>query len=111
MSLEGWNDVLDNLSASCPPLYGVLLGSTAALRGDMVLICTDNDMFKALVTRDGNKNVLVSAIRSVTGRPCRIGIKKKGTAPAAASSKQAEDPLSAFIRSSQEMGVQVNIHE
>lgn len=111
MPFEGWNDVLDNLSASCPPLYGVLLGSTAALRGDMVLICTDNDMFKALVTRDGNKNVLVSAIRSVTGRPCRIGIKKKGTAPAAASSKQAEDPLSAFIRSSQEMGVQVNIHE
>lgn len=109
---DGWNDVLDNLASACPPLYGVLLGSTATIRGDMVLICTDNDMFKALVTRDGNKNVLVSAIRSVTGRPCRIGIKKKGTAsPASAGAGQAEDPLAAFIRSSQELGVQVNIRE
>lgn len=59
---------------TCPPLYGVLVDSTALLRGDYVLICTDNDMFKALVTRDGNKNVLLGAIRSVTGRNHRIGV-------------------------------------
>lgn len=61
--MERWNDVLDGLSASCPPLYGVLLGSTAAMRGDLVLISAPNDMFRALVTRDGNKAALTAAIR------------------------------------------------
>lgn len=60
--MERWNDVLDGLSASCPPLYGVLLGSTAAMRGDLVLISAPNDMFRALVTRDGNKAALTAAI-------------------------------------------------
>ena len=103
----GWADVLEALSSSCPPLYGVLVGSTAVIRGDMVLICTDNDMFRTLVTRDGNKNVLASAIRGVTGRPCRIGVKRQSAAPA----QEAADPLSAFIRSSRELGVEVHVKE
>lgn len=103
----GWADVLEALSASCPPLYGVLVGSTALIRGDMVLICTDNDMFRTLVTRDGNKNVLAAAIRGVTGRPCRIGVKRLSAAPV----QEATDPLSAFIRSSRELGVEVHVKE
>lgn len=78
-----------------------------------MLICTDNDMFKALVTRDGNKNVLLGAIRSVTGRNHRIGVKRSSGAPAAGSSAgQApppEDPLTAFLRASREKGVEVEV--
>lgn len=101
----GWNDVVEALSTSCPPLFGVLQGSTAVFRGDYVLIDTDNEMFKSLVTRDGNKAILVDAIRGVTGRTCRIGIKKKP----AAQKAEADDPLSAFIRTSREMGVNMDI--
>ncbi len=105
---ERWNDVLDTLAGTCPPLYGVLVGSTALLRGEYVLICTDNDMFKSLVTRDGNKNVLLGAIRAVTGRNHRIGIKKATPAPAAAASS---DPLSAFLQRSQEQGLVVDMKD
>ena len=105
--MERWNDVLDGLSASCPPLYGVLLGSTAAMRGDLVLISAPNDMFRALVTRDGNKAALTAAIRAVTGRPCRIGIRKTAPSPA----KEEDDPLAAFIRSSRELGVDITVKD
>lgn len=99
-----WNEVVEMLSFACPPLYGVLQGSTATFRGNYVLIETDNEMFKSLVTRDGNKSILVDTIKGVTGRVCRIGIKKK---PAVAD--KAEDPLSEFIRSSRELGVNMEI--
>ena len=105
--MERWNDVLESLSASCPPLYGVLLGSTAVVRGDMVLISAPNDMFRSLVTRDGNKAALTAAIRAVTGRPCRIGIRKTVPLPA----KEENDPLAAFIRSSRELGVDITVKD
>ena len=88
-------------------LYGVLLGSTAAMRGDLVLISAPNDMFRALVTRDGNKAALTAAIRAVTGRPCRIGIRKTAPSPA----KEEDDPLAAFIRSSRELGVDITVKD
>ncbi len=100
-----WNDVLEALSTACPPMYGVLIGSTAVLRGDYVLIETDNELFKSLVGRDGNKAILVEAIRGITGRAHRIGIKKKPAAPAG----NAADPLSDFIRNSRELGVDVEV--
>ena len=100
-----WNDVLETLSTACPPMYGVLIGSTAVLRGDYVLIETDNELFKSLVGRDGNKAILVEAIRGITGRAHRIGIKKKPAAPEG----NAADPLLDFIRNSRELGVDVEV--
>ena len=71
-----WADVLEQLSSACPPLYGVLAGSSALLRGDAVVILTNNDMLRTLVASDGNKAVLAGAIRAVTGRKYRVGIRK-----------------------------------
>ena len=106
---DRWGDVLEALASQSPPLYGVLAGSAAFLRGDMLLICTENEMFRSLVGRDGNKNVLAGAIRQVTGKSYRIGLKK---APAAAGQPgEPADPLSAFLRSSRELGVDVHVRE
>ena len=99
-----WSDVLETLATSCPPMYGVLVGSTAVLRGDYVLIETENELFKSLVSRDGNKALLVDAIRGATGRTYRIGIKKK-----AAPVSGGGDPLADFIRNSRELGVDVEV--
>lgn len=99
--LDKWNDVLDVLAVSSPPLYGVLQGTTAIERDDFVLVCTGNDLFKSLVSRDGNKNILVGALREVTGKTYRIGIRR----PQAAK-PVAEDPFEAYLRQSKELGVQ-----
>lgn len=104
--LANWNEILDILAQTCPPLCGGLQGSTAVKRGDMVLIQTDNDLFRILVARDGNKKLLSEAIMKATGTKYRIGLKK--SAPAAAP---ADDPLAAFIRNSRQMGVEVDVKE
>ena len=103
---DQWVEVLDQLSSACPPLYGVLADSTARIRGNHVVICTGNELFKSLVSSDGNKAVLLGAIRSVTGQNYRIGVRKP-EAPAAAP--EANDPLSAFLRSSQALGADIEI--
>ncbi|MPN18765.1 hypothetical protein SDC9_166128 [bioreactor metagenome] len=101
-----WSDVVEALSTACPPLFGVLQGSAAVLRGDYVLIETENELFKTLVSRDGNKKILVDLIHGVTGRVNRIGVRKK---PAPAAKSADNDPLSAFIRNSRDLGVPMDI--
>ena len=101
--------MLEQLSSACPPQSGVLAGSSALLRGDAVIILTDNDMLRTLVASDGNKAVLAGAIRAVTGRKYRVGIRKPEEPKAAAPS--GDDPLTGFLRSSQALGVEVQIKD
>ena len=104
-----WADVLEQLSSACPPLYGVLAGSSALLRGDAVVILTNNDMLRTLVASDGNKAVLAGAIRAVTGRKYRVGIRKPEEPKAATPS--GDDPLTGFLRSSRALGVEIQIKD
>jgi len=108
----GWSEVLETLAESCPPLYGVLMGSTATIRGEHVLIATANEMFKTLVSRDGNHRVLTDAIRKTTGRDYRIGLKKIVPPPTdGAAEEEADNPLSAFLKESRESGLDVTVKE
>ena len=102
-----WGEVVERLATTCAPLCGVLSGSTAVLRGDFVLVCTDNDMFRTLVTRDGNKQLLVNTIREITGETYRIGIKK---APAP-QNETPLDPLAAFIQQNKARGLDIQMQE
>ena len=103
-----WADVLEQLSSACPPLYGVLAGSSALLRADTVIILTDNDMLRPLVASNGNKAVLAGAIRAVTGRKYRVGIRKPEEPKAVPS---GGDPLTDFLRSSRALGVDIQIKD
>ena len=101
--------MLEQLSSACPPLSGVLAGSSALLRGDAVVILTDNDMLRTLVASDGNKAVLAGAIRAGTGRKYRVGIRKPEEPKAATPS--GDDPLTGFLRSSRALGVEIQIKD
>lgn len=100
---ERWGEVIERLGTACAPLAGVLVGTSAIIRGDVVLVCTDNAMFKTLVTRDGNKQIFVDVIREVLGRPMRIGIKKAAPAPGDIPS----DPLAAFLQENRDRGLNI----
>ena len=100
-----WNEVLEALRGSCMPLYGVLIGSEAVRRGERLLICTENEMFRGLVAQEGNKQKLIAAVRAVTGRNYRIGLRMRPSAPAASAA--ADDPLAAFLRQSRERGIPI----
>ena len=98
-----WADVLEKIMETSMPLYAVLGGSTALFKGDMLLICTDNEMFKELLGRDNNKELLMNAIQAVTGNRCRVGLRRISRVQ-----KGEQDPLSRLLDAGRQAGVTVN---
>jgi DNA polymerase-3 subunit gamma/tau len=98
-----WGEVLETLLTSCPPLYGVLAQSQAVQKGEMLLICTDNALFKELLAQDNNKKMLAEAIRQVAGKSYRLGLRR-----AVAVQKEKNDPLSQLLTAARKAEVPVN---
>ncbi len=98
-----WGEVLETLLTSCPPLYGVLAQSQAVLKGEMLLICTDNALFKELLAQDNNKTMLADAIRQVAGKTYRLGLRRTVTVQ-----KSKEDPLSQLLTAARKADVPVS---
>lgn len=99
---------METLSQTCPPLYGVLVGSAATLRGDLVLIRTNSDLFRSLVSRTATKPIWWAALRGVTGKTYRDRGEKIPRFRASGGSARS---LAAFIRNSRELGVEVKVKE
>ncbi len=101
-----WPEVLAKIAQKSPPLYGVLADSTAMTNGEELLIVTDNEMFGPLVKSDGNKAVLMTTVQAVLGKPMRI---KRGRPKHNEIPEENNDPLSAFLRHSAEVGVSIEM--
>ena len=98
-----WGEVLEQLRGSCIPLYAVLAQSNAIIKGgNMLLICTDNAMFKELIGRDNNKELLMAAIRQATGQTLRVGLRRSVRVQ-----KDKADPLSRLMAAGRSAGVDV----
>ncbi len=100
-----WAEVLERIATQSPPLYGVLMDSTAMSNGQELIIVTDNELFGTLVRSDGNKAVLMNAVQAVAGHPMRI---KRGR-PTKQEKTEETDPLSAFLRQSTDAGVAIEM--
>ncbi len=98
-----WGDVLENLRATCMPLYGVLADSQAVLKGDLLFICTENAMFKTLLTNDDNKAQLRAAIQAAAGTTYRLGLRSTKVVQ-----KKAADPLSQLVAAGRQAGIPVH---
>ena len=95
--------MLEQLRGSCIPLYAVLAQSNAIIKGgNMLLICTDNAMFKELIGRDNNKELLMAAIRQATGQTLRVGLRRSVRVQ-----KDKADPLSRLMAAGRSAGVDV----
>ena len=97
-----WGAVLENLMSACPPLYGVLARSQAVLKGNLLLICTDNAMFKELLEQGSNKKMLMQAITQATGTTYRVGLRR-----AVKVKKEEQDPLSQLLTAARNADVTV----
>lgn len=90
--VENWGEVVHILQTTCPPLAGVLNGSAAYIRGQYLLIDTQNSQFLSLV-RSSNpmyRERIREAAQRVLGVSYKLG-------PYRAAKNQAEaDPLAAF---------------
>ena len=81
----------------------MLAQSQAVLKGNLLLICTDNALFKELFRQDNNKELLLEAIRQTVGTTYRIGLRRTVTVPKAV----AEDPLTRLMQAGRNAGIPV----
>lgn len=96
-----WGEVLDILQETCAPLYGVLADSRAVLKDDMLLICTENALFKTLLETGNNKEVLRESVKKVAGVSYRMGLRRT------VAVKKEEDPLSQLLHTGRQAGIAV----
>ncbi len=89
--ISEWKDILSLLKKSCPLIAGVLQGSNAYIKGNYLLIDTDNGQFKSMVNGDNAtyRNAIRTAAKQVLGVEYKLGPYKK-------AETETVDPLSAF---------------
>jgi DNA polymerase-3 subunit gamma/tau len=98
--LSCWPEIIEALGSDDPPLCGFLKGSTAILRGSHVLVDSSNEVFAGLIQQQSHQKALVEAIRKVTGKPYKVGILKKPSAPKA-------DPIDEIEKVAKNAGITV----
>jgi len=103
---DGWVEVLDYLRQSCPPLFGLLDGTTALLKESSLVICTDNPLLAQLLKEGGNKQQLQEAIRHVTGRTYQMALRRKQQVK-----KPEFDPLSQLLTAGRGAGIDISENE
>ena len=103
-----WAQVLSELTQINQPLWGVLIGSTAFINGEFVLIKSENPTFASFIKVGTNGRDVKEAIYRVTGKKYRLGIYN----PAASQKKEDEkpkDPLQDLVKRAKDFGVRVDV--
>ena len=93
-----WSLILGHLRQTNPALSGILDGSAAYIRGEHVLIKSENPAFEAFIRQPIQANSLREAIYHVADRKVKLGLYKAPNQPAA-----AKDPLELLAERAKEL--------
>ena len=109
-----WAEVLSELTKTNMPLWGVLTGSSAVIRGDYVLIKSENPTLSAFIKTGGNARDVKEAVLRVTGKRYRLGLYNGAPAPKMAAQQPTQhtpkDPLENLISRAKDMGINVDVN-
>lgn len=107
-----WAEVLGELTKTNMPLWGVLTGSQAVIRGDYVLIKSDNPTLSAFIRTGSNARDVKEAVYRVTGKKYRLGLHNGASSPKAATqpAQAPKDPLENLISKARDMGVNIEVN-
>jgi len=94
-----WPEVIDHLQHNNPPLSGILAGSSAYLRGDFLLIKSDNPALGAFIRQNIHAAGLKDAVYEVSDRRVRLGLYKAEDKPGGAP----KDPLEMLAERAKEL--------
>lgn len=101
--MENWQAVLERLGKLNPALRGALLESKGYLKGNRVLIDSDNSVFREMMrTNDYTRTSLKQAIAEVTGARYSIGPYERPE-----ENKKADSPLEELIKNASESGIEI----
>ena len=107
-----WAEVLSELTKTNMPLWGVLNNSSAVIRGDYVLIKSDNPTLSAFIKTGGNARDVKEAVMRVTGKRYRLGLYSGASAPKMSPqpTQAPKDPLENLINKARDMGVSLEVN-
>lgn len=107
-----WAEVLSELTKTNMPLWGVLNNSSAIIRGDYVLIKSDNPTLSAFIKTGSNARDVKEAIIRVTGNRYRLGLYSGAATPktSAQPAHTPKDPLENLISKARDMGVNIEVN-
>lgn len=106
-----WAEVLSELTKTNMPLWGVLTGSGAFIRGDHVIIVSDNPTLSAFIRTGTNARDVKEAVHRVTGKRYRLGLQGTNAATEAQEAPKAKkDPLSELIGRAKDMGINIDVN-
>ena len=94
-----WPEIISHLRQSNPPLSGILDGSAAYIRGDFLLIKSDNAALGAFIRQNVHAASLKDAVYDVTDRKVRLGLYKGDDKPGA----PPKDPLELLAERAKEL--------
>ena len=89
-------------------MWGVLNDSEAVIRGDFVLIKSNNPTLSSFIRISGNARHVKDSILRVTGKDYRLGLYNSN--PTTEKKPEAKkDPLQNLISRARDMGVNVDV--
>lgn len=101
-----WAEAMERLASFDRPLVPHMANSTAVVRGDFLLIKSQNPLLEQFLQTGSHANCIVRAVYDVSGKKYKLGIFH--TPPTAAvAPKKPQDPLSDLLHRAQSLGVQV----
>ena len=104
-----WAQVLSELTKINQPLWGILIGSSAFISGEFVLIKSENPTFASFIKVGTNGRDVKEAIFRATGKRYRLGIYNPVSSAQKKKEEKPKDPLQDLVRKAKDFGINVNV--
>ncbi|MCI5738681.1 MAG: DNA polymerase III subunit gamma/tau [Ruminococcus sp.] len=105
-----WVEALERLATIDRPLVPHMQNSSAVVRGDLLLIKSENPMLERFLQTGSHANCIVRAVYDVTGVKYKLGIfNSNQAAPNGGTQPQTpkKDPLADLLSRAETLGVQI----
>lgn len=108
MEFGKWSEALERLAAIDRPLVPHMANSTAILRGEYLLIKSDNPLLGQFLQTGSHASCIARAVYDVTGVKYKLGILDPAVSAAPNSAPAPKkDPLENLLRRAQTLGINV----
>lgn len=103
-----WGEALERLASIDRPLVPHMANSTAVIRGEFLLIKTENPLLGQFLQTGSHANCIARAVYDVTGVKYKLGIFNTAASSAAPQkAPEKKDPLADLLHRARTLGVNV----
>lgn len=102
-----WSEALERLATIDRPLVPHMANSTAIIRGEFLLIKSDNPLLGQFLQTGSHANCIARAVYDVTGVKYKLGIFNTASSAASQKAPEKKDPLADLLNRARTLGVNV----